>query len=161
MLSMKFKWYLTLLLFPLISGCGNNSSYSDQRFSLEQKYYNNDQIIEIQAKEEYESLIDNKESFVVYIYSPGCYACGLFKPVIEGFVEEENITIYQINAYYLSETSLVEHVQYTPSVALFNQGSFYRLLDPIKAEDAPAFESINEFTNWFYTYVMEDYQPRS
>jgi thioredoxin-related protein len=78
----------------------------------------------IQAKEEYESLIDNKESFVVYIYSPGCYACGLFKPVIEGFVEEEKITIYQIDAYYLSETSLVEHVQYTPSVALFNQGVF-------------------------------------
>jgi UDP-N-acetylglucosamine 2-epimerase len=33
---MKFKCYLTLLLFPLISGCGNSSSYSDQRFSLEE-----------------------------------------------------------------------------------------------------------------------------
>jgi predicted bacteriocin transport accessory protein len=75
----------------------------------------------------FKSMIDKKESFMVYIAQDGCSACATFSPKFKEVLKEHNITAYYINLTNLSSddaSALNEIVSFsgTPTVAFINKG---------------------------------------
>lgn len=75
----------------------------------------------------FKSMIDKKESFIVYIGQEGCSACAAFNPTFKEVLKEYNITAYYINITDLSNdemSSLKDVVSFTgtPTVAFITKG---------------------------------------
>lgn len=56
--------------------------------------------------EEYSTMIENKEDFILYLGSASCSHCSDFKPVLEKVIKE-----YQIDVKYV-DVSLLDNKQY-------------------------------------------------
>ena len=128
-------------------------SLPDNKFYLEDNYYGKSQIIEID-KDKLENLIDDKESFALFIYQPACVNSSNFEKVIKEFLEENSITIYMIAFSSIKETSLGENVKYYPSFAIYNKGKLIDNLEADKNDDLKYFESKKGFKEWFTSYVL-------
>lgn len=128
-------------------------SLPDNKFYLEDNYYGKSKIIEID-KDKLENLIDDKESFALFIYQPACVTSSNFEKVIKEFLEENSITIYMIAFSSIKETSLGENVKYYPSFAIYNKGKLIDNLEADKNDDLKYFESKKGFKEWFTSYVL-------
>ncbi|HKM02751.1 MAG TPA: hypothetical protein VJZ31_02345 [Bacilli bacterium] len=147
------KKILPLVFSLLLFACNPNTSQSLDKIDLSQKYYNNAEIIELETKQDYLNIVADEESFILYVYNPTCYACGLFDPHLASFVEIEKIAVLRIRASVALSTNIGEYVSYTPSVLIFKLGQFYVMLDPTVAEDESGFTTSAGFTAWVYTYI--------
>ena len=128
-------------------------TFTNNKFSLEDKYYNNGKIIQISG-EEYNALIKEKESFIVFVHLPGVCLFNLpFAPIVEEYVSTTNITIYSLNFKDIDNTNLEEKIQYSPSVVLIKKGKINKYLDPNKESDLKYYKDINDFDNWINSYI--------
>jgi len=128
-------------------------TFTNNKFSLEDKYYNNGKIIQISG-EEYNALIKEKESFIVFVHLPGVCLFNLpFAPIVEEYVSTANITIYSLNFKDIDNTNLEEKIQYSPSVVLIKKGKINKYLDPNKESDLKYYKDINDFDNWINSYI--------
>lgn len=145
---MKIKNILLILL--LLTSCKPNYP-----FTLNEKYYNKSEIIELSNIDEFIKLEKEKDSFGIYIYLPGCLTCSKFKPILDDFSETYNITLYTISYLKIKNTSntLIKNIETAPSVALFSNGQLVTYLDANKDEHIEYYENIEGFTSWFKTYV--------
>lgn len=127
--------------------------FKNDKFSLENKYYNNGKIIQI-SSDEYNKLIESKESFIVFVHLPGVCLFNLpFAPLVEEFVNDTNITIYSLNFKDINSTNLEEKIKYSPSIVLIKKGKITKYLDPNKESDLKYYKDVSEFTNWIKTYI--------
>lgn len=148
---------LYLLIAPLLlSACGLSTTQTNERIWLSAEFYQNPSHIEITSSDDYQSLVDEKKTYILYIYNPSCYACGLFYPHLQSFVTNEKIAIHQMTTSVLSNTNLGSVFNYTPSLGIFEEGQFYALLDPTNADDEAAFTSTSALTSWIYRYINHD-----
>lgn len=74
-----------------------------------------------------EKMVDNKESFVLYIGSKDCHNCTNFTPKLEDIINEYEINVYYIDTYNISDEDynrLFKIVNYsgTPTVAFISSG---------------------------------------
>lgn len=145
---MKIKNFLLTLL--LLTSCKPNYP-----FTLNEKYYEKSEIIELSNIDEFSKLEKEKDSFGIYIYLPGCLTCSKFKPILDDFSETYNITLYSISYLKIKNTSntLIKNIETAPSVALFSNGQLVTYLDANKDEHIEYYENIEGFTSWFKTYV--------
>ena len=124
-------------------------------FSLESKYYNTGEKIEINTSE-LEELINDKESFVVFVSQDMCLASSNFEVVINDFLEEYPITIYEINYSELKESDLGDFLEYYPSFVIYKNGKMVDFLDANADEDTDYYKTKEGFKNWFTQYVNLD-----
>lgn len=76
---------------------------------------------------EYESLIDQKETFILEIMKTDCSACISFEPKIKAVAEEYKIEIKYINTTNLSDDEYDKlfngtGISGTPTVIFYNEG---------------------------------------
>ena len=155
------KKILTLFLIPLLLiSCSKktNPIIYDGEFLLSEKYYTE---IDKGLKDDIDySLIkqalDNKESFVVFIYSNGCMTCASFKPILEDFLNQHNMQFLASTFQLMKDnvTAINDYVKYTPGLVIFNNGDYVVDLDANEEEDTYAFKSLNGFTEWFSRFVI-------
>lgn len=126
-----------------------------RKFNLEKKYYGNNTFIEL-STETYEEIIDNKESFVIFIYQPMCVTSNNFESVINEFMKKNNISIYKMKYSFMLETNLKDYINYYPSFAIIKNGKLVDHLDANSNEDINMFKNLNDFTNWFEKYVLKE-----
>lgn len=124
-------------------------------FSLESKYYNTGEKIEINISE-LEELISDKESFVVFVSQDMCLASSNFEVVINDFLEEYPITIYEINYSELKESDLGDFLEHYPSFVIYKNGKMVDFLDANADEDTDYYKTKEGFKNWFTQYVNLD-----
>ena len=124
-------------------------------FSLESKYYNTGEKIEINISE-LEELISDKESFVVFVSQDMCLASSNFEVVINDFLEEYPITIYEINYSELKESDLGDFLEYYPSFVIYKNGKMVDFLDANADEDTDYYKTKEGFKNWVTQYVNLD-----
>ena len=81
--------------------------------------------------------------------------CASFKPILEEYINDKSITLYSISYTKLkdSNNTLKSNIDYTPSVALFNEGEIVTYLDALDNEHIEYYESVAGFSSWFETYV--------
>ena len=124
-------------------------------FSLESKYYNTGEKIEINISE-LEELISDKESFVVFVSQDMCLASSNFEVVINDFLEEYPITIYEINYSELKESDLGDFLEHYPSFVIYKNGKVVDFLDANADEDTDYYKTKEGFKNWVTQYVNLD-----
>ena len=124
-------------------------------FSLESKYYNTGEKIEINISE-LEELINDKESFVVFVSQDMCLASSNFEVVINDFLEEYPITIYEINYSELKESDLGDFLEYYPSFVIYKNGKVVDFLDANADEDTDYYKTADGLRSWVTTYISLD-----
>ncbi len=147
------KWLIGL---PLLLGVSLSLFFvlkpKNKTFDLEEKYYGENKIIEIEGQE-LEKLINEKESFAVFVYQPMCITSSDFESVLNEFLEENKMTIYKIAFSSLKERKVGEEIKYYPSFILFQKGKRIDFLEANKEEDLRFYESKEGFKSWFTKYI--------
>lgn len=77
--------------------------------------------------DEVKTMIENKETFILYIGSAECSHCSSYKPKLEDVTLEYEVTVYYIDTSKLSDNEyneLTEIVSFsgTPTTAFINKG---------------------------------------
>lgn len=143
----KLKFIILILIFSvLIIGC------QEKKFSFEKKYYNNSEIIELDLNN-FNKLIENKESFGIFIYQPMCVTSNEFSEIINKYSENYLITFYKMPFSLIKETKLEEQIKYYPSFVIYRNGELIDFLDASSDEDIKYYKSIDGFKEWLETYV--------
>lgn len=144
------KLYLLLLVIAclLVSGCDNKQ----QTFLLEEKYYNNNTINEIESQQ-FEQLVTEKESFAIFIYQSYCAASESFEKVLTEFTKTYQISLYKMSFSTMKETNLGKKIKYYPSLVIYQDGKLIDYLDANSKRDSDYYKSVDNFTNWFTSYV--------
>ena len=143
----NLKFIILILIFSvLIIGC------QEKKFSFEKKYYNNSEIIELDLNN-FNKLIENKESFGIFIYQPMCVTSNEFSEIINKYSENYLITFYKMPFSLIKETKLEEQIKYYPSFVIYRNGELIDFLDASSDEDTNYYKSIDGFKEWLETYV--------
>ncbi len=143
---MKKIIYIFLLLLVL-TGC------TKEKFKLEDKYYNNPSFEEIDSKQLNE-LEDNKESFLVMVYTTGCFSCMDFEKVLTEFTKEYNLQIFRINIKDIDNTNISGKIKYTPSLVIYNEGEVYKYLDAESDKDTKYYKDTTNLKEWLDKYIL-------
>lgn len=123
-----------------------------KNFKLENKYYGKSEITEINIKT-LNKLVDNKESFAVFVYQPMCIVSSDFENVLNEFISENSISIYKIAFFDLKDTKQGKNIKYYPSFIIYKKGKQIDFLDANKDEDTKYYSSVDGFKEWFTKYV--------
>ncbi len=122
-------------------------------FYLEDKYYGTSVFNEINANE-LTDLIENKESFAIFIHQPFCSTSYEFNKILVKFAEENKISFYKINFEDMKQTDMYEDVKYYPSFAIYKEGTLIDFLDAESDEDLNRYKNKEEFEKWFNSYIQ-------
>ncbi len=128
----------------------------DKKFYLEDKYYEEAKINEI-SKNKLESLINDKESFVIFVYQPMCITSSGFNELLDEFTNKYNLTIYMISFSSIKDTNLEKYVKYYPSFVIFENGKVKDYLKADSDDDTACYENLPDFEDWFFSYVLLKY----
>ena len=140
---------LILALFSLLLvGCGNKQ----EKFFLEDKYYQDNTMNELNV-DTFSELLENKESFAVFIYQPLCATSSRFEKVLNEVLEEYQISFYKMSFSDMKKTDLADDIKYYPSFALYHDGEFVDALDANSDQDTDYYKSVEGFLEWFNSYV--------
>lgn len=124
----------------------------EKEFFLEEKYYGNYDIKEIEM-DELNQLIDNSESFAVFVYQPMCTISSDFESILNDFLQENSISIYKISFSNIKDTELGKEIKYYPSFIIYHNGKMVDFLEANKDSDISYYSSKEEFKEWFSEYV--------
>ena len=152
---MKKKVTISLLILFLISILIANILIINKKekvFYLENSYYGKNNMTEININE-LNKLIDNKESFAVFVYQPLCITSTNFESILKDFLEEKKISIYKIAFSNIKNTKIGKTIKYYPSFIIYNKGKMIDFLEANKDEDIKYYTSKKEFESWFTKYI--------
>ena len=90
------KKYLLLLPTLLLTSC-KEVTYP---FYLNDQYYNEGKLIELTSIDEFKTLENNKESFGIYVFLPGCMTCASFKPILEEYINNNSVIPCELYIFY-------------------------------------------------------------
>ena len=146
----KNRLLILTILFSLTS-CNNVKP-----FKLDDKYYNKGNVIQDENYELLNSALNDKESFVVVIYS--LLTCiNNFKDDIAGsYLSDKKIDYYLVDYESGKQyaTTITSTIKYTPSVLIYKKG---KCIDYLKADNndyIEAYSSKEGFASWFEKYII-------
>ena len=131
----KILMILTCLL--LFTGCSKgykgyvvNKEYSEKGV----KSYNNIKY------DEYKKKIDNKDTFLLFVWQEGCSHCEAFKPTFDKVIKNMGLKVYGIDLKSLSEEQYAvfknkTFVTGTPSLVLIEKGTYIEKFVGDKTEE--------------------------
>ena len=134
------KILMALIGIMLFTGCTN--SYKGYVVSKDFKESNVKTYQNIDY-EEYTKKINNKETFLLFVWQEGCSHCEAFEPVLKNVISKLNIKVYGLDLRSLSEEeySVFKNKTFvtgTPSTLLIKDGKYlgsdYKLVGD-KSED--------------------------
>lgn len=144
------KFLIIFFSVILLSGCIKTEL---EPFMLETKYIGRDEFMELDG-DKLNTLIENKESFAVFLFQPFCEAAANFNDVLIDFMSEYKIGIYKMQFKDIKGTELDKHVKYYPSLVIYKDGKLVSFLEADKDEDTKSFKYKDEFVDWFSQYVI-------
>ena len=144
------KGLLVILLIIFLAGCNK------EKFYLEEKYYNNSSFEEIDNSS-LRDLEANKESFLIMVYTSGCFSCMDFEKVVTEFTNEYNLHVFRININDIEKTKLANKIKYTPSLVIYQNGKVYKYLDANSDKDTNYYKSTTNLKGWLDQYILLDY----
>ena len=91
-------------------------------FKLEDKYYQTSTYLDLD-KTKLNQLIEDQESFLVFICQDLCVSSNEFNQVLDNFLAKHRLTIYKLYYSEMKDTVLGEHIKYYPSFAVVKRPS--------------------------------------
>ena len=148
-----FKVLFLLLALSLCLACNKKEEeVKIEPFDLPNEFYEESKTTEIEL-DKLKELIDNKESFIVSVYLPGCSSCAAFKEVLDAFQKEYKLSFYTTQIKYAKETEIGEKIKYAPSFVVFKEGKVYGYLDAESDKDKAYYESVDKFKEWITKFI--------
>ena len=102
---------------------------------------------------EYEDLVANQKSFVIFVDQDGCKTADRLRDRIIEYAKKRGIKINRIMFSDMKETSLHKKVKYYPSVAIISDGEVVAYLRSDADEDAAAYNDYDALEEWFKKYL--------
>lgn len=120
-------------------------------------YYKN-LTTQLNSLEDLNQLKEEVKTFILYIYLPDCSSCSNFLPIINDFIDGEDINIYSISYTELKdkEDEITSKVKYMPSVFIYKEGKVIAYLNNQNEDDKPYFNNLNNFSTWVNKYIDVD-----
>lgn len=125
----------------------------DEKFYLEDKYYGTGEFIDVN-KEELESIIKDKENFLLYTYNNYCSLPIPCDSIFGSVMKEYGFNVLQIKFSDFKETNLYKKVKLAPSVLIFKDGKLVEFLDAESDNDLKKYQDKEEFKNWLNNYIV-------
>lgn len=115
-------------------------------------------IKEMSGPDELQKLMDEKKTFGVLLYLPGCSGCAAFRPIVEEYAETGMVDIYSANlaAFMEGDNTISENISYAPSMIIYKDGETAAYLDPEKNEDIAYYKNLEGLSSWFGQYLGTD-----
>lgn len=113
-------------------------------------------ISNIDNIEQLNKLTSEKETFLLYIYLPGCTSCASFKPIVNDFIDaNKDIKIYQLNYQAIEDEDniITQNIDYTPSIFVFKDGTLVDYLDPKSNDDYDTYKTAENLSLWINQYI--------
>lgn len=153
-------WQLLLGLLMVIGGTALfvlavSGAFGDSKVKLSSEYICEKQCdgeyMEL-GVEEYEKLIADKKSFVVFVDQGGCTTADKLEGFVKDWATSKGIKVYRIMFEDMKKTSLYDFVKYYPSVAIISNGEFKGALRADSDEDSDAYNRYESFEKWVEKY---------
>lgn len=108
---------------------------------------------ELANTDEYDSLIESKDSFMIFIYSDTCYGCKLLAPALANYVTTNQVGVYTLSNDTISDKHALYEagVNTTPFLVLVEEGKI-KLLELVKLTN-DASKNIKWVKDWINTHV--------
>lgn len=105
------------------------------------------------SKENYEKLIADKKSFIIFLDQRGCETADTLRSFVMDFARSKGIKVYKMMFEDEKETSLHDAIKYYPSVVMISKGKVVGYLRADSDEDAPAYNNYEDFEKWIRRYL--------
>jgi len=147
-----FKILLLLVIVLTCIACKKDEEVKIEPFDLKEEYYKESKLTNVDL-ESLNKLIEEKESFGIFVYLPGCTSCAAFSKVLEDFQKQNTVSFYMTQIKDAKETEIGEKIKYAPSFVVFKEGKVVAYLDAESDKDKKVYESIEEFKSWLTKYI--------
>ena len=157
-------WQLVLILAVVVLGgvlfVGAAAGWFSgvQPIAVDAEYICTDdcELMELSA-EQYEALVQEKGSFVVFVDQPGCHTADELRGFVKKWSAENGVRFYRMWFSDVKETTLYNNVRYYPSVAVVSRGKVVAWRRADADADAGAYNEYEVFSEWMGRYVTSSY----
>ena len=122
--------------------------FDDPKVMIGEEYVSEQPVLKDAKPEDYNSFVDAKSSFIVFVDQDGCTTADRLRGYMNDYINEKGVTAYRMMFEDMKETSLHDFVKYYPSVAIINKGEVKYYLRADSDEDAEMYNDYNVFKNW-------------
>lgn len=162
--KMKSKlktWQLVLLLLVVVGGTvlflgATSGWFGSGKVVLDAEYYcgeNCDGEMMDLLRAEYEDLVKEGKSFVVFVDQSGCTTADRLRGYVTDFAREAGIKVYRMMFSEARGTSIHDYVKYYPSVVVVSRGKVVAWLRADSDEDADYYNDYEAFKGWAQRYL--------
>ena len=151
---MKKLYLVLIVIFVLIIGSITLVLINkDHKFNLEEIHYNTEERFISIKSDKLEKLMNDKKSFIVFTYLPYCTFSIPCDVIFKTFLNENNMSFYEIPYDEFSKVKKLSSIKYAPSIVLVNKGKIVTYLDANSDEDLKKYQDSKEFGNWIKKYI--------
>ena len=138
----------SLLFVGAVSGWFDNN-----KVVLSPEFYSeNAEMVNITA-DDYERMIKERKSFIVFVDQGGCDTAVRLRGYIEDYTKEAGMRVNRLYFQDMKETSLHEYVKYYPSVVMVSEGRVVGYLKADSDEDADKYNDYDAFKKWMELFL--------
>ena len=128
------------------------SYFINQKLSLDADQFGVAEFTDISG-EEYESLIERKKSFLVFVDQDSCITADGLERITKEIMSEKNLSVYRIMFKDARETSMHENVRFYPSFVIVGGGEIKSWLKADADEDTERYKNKTELESWLNAYI--------
>ena len=141
----KIIYCLILPLVLLLSSCGPMIS----KFEIETQKGITEPIKIL--RENYDNMIQEKKSFILYIGSTTCSSCKKFSQnALNPFIEETGVVIYRIETYLIDDA--INYIA-TPAISVIKDGELVNTVNMLNNEKHfTSKKNIKKYIDRYVTY---------
>ncbi len=148
LILIPFILLLVIIIFILIL-----KSQHNQQFYLDNEYYGNSSLIEIDS-EKLKTLEKDKKTFVVFVYQPLCSTSYDLNNYVTEFLDTYKMSFYKILFSSIKDTNIADYVKYCPSVVIYRNGKIIAYLEADSNKHAVYYKSVENFKKWLTKYII-------
>lgn len=127
--------------------------FGDSKVVLDTEYVGEFQDFMPLSISEYDDLIKEGKSFVVFVDQEGCTTADRLRGYVEDYAKGKGLKVYRIMFSEVRESSMHEFVKFYPSVVLVSRGKPVAWLRADADEDADAYNDYDSFRGWIGRYL--------
>ncbi len=146
---LSFIIFLVVILIGVTVAVGVMGGwFTEEKVVLGEEYLGGFTELKDISAEEYEELIDRKDSFVLLVDQSGCTTADTVRGFVKDWATEKGVKVQKIMFSEMKGTSLHDYVKYYPSIVVISRGKPVGYLRADSDEDAEIYNNYEAFIDW-------------
>lgn len=127
--------------------------FDNPKVILDAEYYSGESEMMDLSAEEYDRLVNERKSFVVFVNQTGCTTAEGLRGFVMDWAKEVGVKVYEMMFSEVKKCSLHEAVKHYPSVVIVSKGKTVGHLRTDSDEDADAYNEYEAFKDWIGKFL--------